>query len=183
MDEKKKGKKKVLHWVLLIGIACVLAFIVLTIIMFPVIKGEVYYTKEGRVTVQNDEKNGIDGPIFPDNMDHEPPSCILVDICNEDIFEKGYYEYYFEFFTDGVCYIGSTNEPESDIEWKVYISDVKLSEEEIYALEGTEPIAVNKGEADIERGQWIYILCNVNSKTSDTPSSSNFSIITYRGYA
>ena len=183
MDEKKNTKKKILHWVLLIAIACVLALIVLLILMLPIIKGDVYYTKEGRQTRQAMEEDIPNTPKFPDDPEAEPPTCILVELKNEDIFDKGYYEYYFDIFTSGVAYIGSNNDPGSDIEWKVYISDIKLTEKEIYALEENEPVAINKGEVEIERGQWIYVLCNVNAQTAQSPSDSMFGITSFRSYA
>ena len=179
MDEKKGVKKKILHWVLLIAIACVSAFIVLTILMLPAIRGDVVYTKDGIQTKPSKEKKI---PKSSKGVKEEPPIWILVDLTNEDIFEKGYYELYFDTFTSGVADIASNNEPESGIEWKVYISDIQLTEEEIYALEETEPVAINKGTAEIVRGQWIYVLCNINSNTSESPSNSFFGITSTRDY-
>lgn len=180
MDKKKRIIKKILHWVFLVAIACVLGLIVLCILMLPVIKGDVFYTKEGRQTRQSKQEGILH---FSDKMDHEPPTSILVELRNEDIFEKGYYEYEYTVFSSGVAYIVSENDSESGTEWKVYISDTRLSEEEIYALEETEPVAINKGETRITRGQWIYILCNVNSQTSEAPSASMISIYCIRNYA
>lgn len=179
-DENKSIKKKVLRWLLLVAIACVLGVAVLLIIMIPVLKGDVYYDKDGRHTKA---EKVTDFPPFPDGSDHEPPTAILAELSNADIFEKGYFEYCFDIFSTGVTYIGSNNEPASGIEWKVYISDIRLSEEEIYALEETEPAAVNAGTIKITHGQWIYVLCNINASTADAPSESTFSITSIRGYA
>ncbi len=180
MNEKKSIKKKILHWLFLVLIACVLALAVLFVLMLPIIKGDVYYDENGRHTKEETTHNV---PKMSKNMDHEPPTSILVELTNEDIFEKGYYEYYFDVFSSGYVQISSKNAPESGIEWKVYISDIELSEEEIYELEGTEPVAINNGETEAERGQWFYILCNINSQTSEAPSNSMFGMTSMRSYA
>lgn len=184
MKDKKSAIKKILHVLVLVGTACVLASAVLLILMTPFIKGKVYYTKEGlqKSEAKQEEDNSKAGNL-PKDLIEEPPMLILFEIRNEDIFEKGYYEHYVDIPLPNLATIGSNNEPDSNIEWKVYISDTQLAEDEIYALEDMEPVAVNKGEAEIKQGQWIYVLCNINSQTSDKPSDSMFSIGSFRDYA
>lgn len=174
--------KKVLRYVLAAIAVCVLALFAIAIVVIPIVKKKEYLYQGKSQTKQIEEEDIPDIPDFPQNVEEEPPVCLIVELKNEDIFEKGYYEHYFDTFTSGVVDIGSNNDPESDIEWKVYISDIKLTEDEIYALEGTNPVAVNKGKTQIVRGQWVYILCNINSQTSEAPSDSMFSIVSIRDY-
>lgn len=171
------GRKKTVLKVLLIIFACVLVILIITPTLLKT------YMKNGGQMEKTEKEDIPDTPDLPVALEEEPPMCFLVELKNEDIFEKGYYEYYFSVFTSGILYIGSDSDPETDIEWKVYVSDTELSEEEIYALDEEEPLAVNKGEIEVERGKWIYILCNINAKTSDEPSDSMFNIISYRDYA
>lgn len=188
--EQKDTKRKIVRWIKLVAIACVLSLVLLAVIMYTVMeetKREAgpELNKKAEKTISKKSKivDGKIGPNLPDDIEHEPPTGILVDIMNEDIFETGYYAYHFDIFSSAVAYINSDNDAESDTEWKIYVSDKELTEAEIYALEDTEPAIVNTGEVNIYSDQWIYILCNINSKTATAPSGSHINITCMRDYA
>lgn len=119
----------------------------------------------------------------PDYYDNVPPTGMGFDLSNEDVFETGYYHVMFDTFSSAVIYFESNNEQDSDIEWAVYITDHELNDEEIDELLNQEPIAINEGSADINAEQWIYVFCNINSKTSASPTNSTFKLYSLRDYA
>ena len=121
-------------------------------------------------------------PDMPANMEHEPPQGMRFDISNEDVFEKGYYAVQYNSFTSAYFFCSSTNESGSDIEWSVYLSDKELSEDEIKELSKTDPLAVNEGSDVIYEGQWIYVLCSINTETASAPVDSTFHLSSYRAY-
>lgn len=69
------------------------------------------------------------------------------------------------------------------IYWSVYIVDEELSIEEIDNLSTQNPVAINEGSARVNGGQWIYVLCNINSKTTSEASNSTFRFYSFRDYA
>lgn len=134
-------------------------------------------------TTKSTKSSNFKAPDFPDNIDHEPPQGEGFDITNEDIFEKGYYAFQFDSFSDAYIFWGMKNNSDVDIEWSVYRVDKELSEDEIKELAKTEPLAINEGSDSISEGQWIYVLCNINKETASAPVDSTFYLSSYRGYA
>jgi len=122
-------------------------------------------------------------PDMPDNMDHEPPAGMGFDISNEDIFEKGYYAVQYDTFSGAYFSWSSTNNSDSDIEWSVYVSDEKLTEDEIKELSKTKSLGVNEGSDAVAEGQWIIVICNINKETADAPVDSTFHLSSFRDYA
>ncbi|MGN0325901.1 MAG: hypothetical protein ACI4DW_06300 [Lachnospiraceae bacterium] len=120
---------------------------------------------------------------LPDDMDHEPPAGLGIDLSNEEIFETGYYCIQYDSFEEANIFFESNNEKDADIEWSVYIVDEELSIEEIGDLSTQDPVAINEGSARVNGGQWIYVLCNINSKTASEPSNSTFRFYSFRNYA
>lgn len=129
------------------------------------------------------KSSNFKAPDFPDDIDHEPPQGEGFDITNEDIFEKGYYAFQFDSFSDAYIFWGIKNNSDVDIEWSVYRVDKELSEDEIKKLAKTEPLAINEGSDSIFEGQWIYVICNINKETASAPVDSTFYLSSYRGYA
>ena len=129
------------------------------------------------------KSSNFKAPDFPDDIEHEPPQGEGFDITNEDIFEKGYYAFQFDSFSDAYIFWGMKNNSDVDIEWSVYRVDNELSEDEIKELAKTEPLAINEGSDSISEGQWIYVLCNINKETASAPVDSTFYLSSYRGYA
>ena len=129
------------------------------------------------------KSSNFKAPDLPDDIDHEPPQGMGFDISNEDIFEKGYYAVQFDTFTSAYFSWSSEDNSGSDIEWSVYLSDKKLSEDEIKELAKTKPLAVNEGSDAIYEGQWIYVLCNINKETASAPVDSTFHLSSFRDYA
>ena len=72
---------------------------------------------------------------------------------------------------------------DSDIEWSVYVSDEKLTENEIKELSKTKSLGVNEGSDEVARGQWIIVICNINKETADAPVDSTFHLYSFRDYA
>ena len=122
-------------------------------------------------------------PDMPDDMDHEPPQGLTFDISNKDIFEKGYYAVQFNSFAGAYFSWSSKNNSGSDIEWRVYLSDKELPEDEIKELSKTKPLAVNEGSDSIREGQWIYVLCSINKETASAPVNATFHLSSFRDYA
>lgn len=122
-------------------------------------------------------------PNLPDDIEMEPPSGPSIDLTNADVFETGYYCMRYDTFDGAYLYISSTNVSDLSVEWKVYILDNEISEEEAEKLVDTqEPIAINDGSTHICEGQWIYVFCNINSKTASEPTDSSFNMYSMRDY-
>ena len=120
----------------------------------------------------------------PDDYGYgEPASGMGFIITNEDVFETGYYHVQYDTFYSAYVYFTSNNEADSDVEWRVYVVDHELDDEEIDELLTKEPIAINSGSADIYSGQWIYVFCSVNSKTAESPTNSTFEMYSFADYA
>lgn len=113
----------------------------------------------------------------------EPPAGLGFDISNEDIFDTGFYSIQYDTFDGAFIYFESNNEQDCDVEWYVYIVDDELDDSQIDELLTQEPIATNEGSASIESGQWIYVFCNINSKTAESPTNSTFNLYSFRDYA
>lgn len=113
----------------------------------------------------------------------EPPAGMGFDLANEDVFDTGFYHVQYDTFNSAFIYFESNNEPDSDVEWSVYIVDNELEDKELDELLTQEPIAINEGSADIQSGQWIYVFCNINSVTAKSPSDSTFKLYSFRDYA
>ena len=126
-------------------------------------------------------RDGFNVPPFPDGIEEEPPSGLGFTITNEEIFETGYYVMHYDLFGAGVFW-ETTGAEDSDIEWKVYFTDEELTDEGIEELSKTEPISVNDGSEWIKEGQWIYVICSVNSKTASEPEDSTFRLYSFRDY-
>ena len=119
----------------------------------------------------------------PEPIVHEPMEVPILHIENTDVFEKGYYEYFFDYEgEEDFFYQLSTKAVfermwDVDTDWKVYVSDRKIREEYIdYMFENTEPDLVNDGELDIHSGQWIYFYCDHNSSNSDKPNNAGYTV-------
>ena len=121
-------------------------------------------------------------PDLPDDVDCEPPAGLGIDLSNEEIFETGYYCIQYDSFDGANIFFESNNEKDSDVEWSVYIVDEELSIEEIDNLSTQNPVAINEGSTSVNGGQWIYVLCNINSKTASEPSNSSFRFYSFRDY-
>ena len=50
------------------------------------------------------KSSNFKAPDFPDDIEHEPPQGEGFDITNEDIFEKGYYAFQFDSFSDAYIF-------------------------------------------------------------------------------
>lgn len=133
--------------------------------------------------VASTRSSNFKAPDMPDNMEHEPPSGMGFDISNEDIFEKGYYAVQYDTFSGAYFSWSSKNNSGSDIEWSVYLSDKKLSEDEIKDLSKTKSLGVNEGSDAVREGQWIYVLCSINKETAPAPVDSTFHLSSFRDYA
>ncbi|SDJ09657.1 hypothetical protein SAMN04487760_102212 [Lachnospiraceae bacterium G41] len=114
---------------------------------------------------------------------YEPAEVALLQIENEDVFEKGYYEYFFDYEGEGDKFYQLSTKAvfqrmwDTDTEWKVYVSDRKIHKKYIdYLLEDIEPDLINDGELEIHSGQWIYLYCEHNSSNSDEPNKSGYTI-------
>lgn len=148
-------------------------------------------TKGDSDTVQPaNESKSVDFPdltqsvsnVKTDEVEPEPPVSLGFEITNEDVFEKGYYSTQYNDFSSADIYFESNNEPDSDIEWRVYITDEEVGPDEMEELLSQQPVAVNSGSSHIVNGQWIYIICNINSETADEPAESSFSSYSVRDY-
>ena len=98
------------------------------------------------------------------------PAGFLIQVSGEDVFEKGY---------KGEKFTGTTTvnfafktAPEDNAVWSVYIADDELSDEEAQKLKNIDPVLTGEGKLDVKYGQWIYIFCDVNSKTAEEPSKT-----------
>jgi hypothetical protein len=138
---------------------------------------------QGSTSAASTRSSNYKAPDFPDDIDHEPPQGMGIDISNEDIFEKGYYAVQYDSFSGAYFFWSSKNNSGSDIEWSVYLSDKELSEDEIKELSKTESLGVNEGSNAINEGQWIYVLCSVNKETASAPVDSTFHLSSFRDYA
>ena len=134
-------------------------------------------------TAASTRSSNFKAPDFPENMEHEPPQGMGFDISNEDIFEKGYYAVQYDTFSGAYFSWSSTNNSDSDIEWSVYVSDEKLTEDEIKELSKTKSLGVNEGSDAVAEGQWIIVICNINKETADAPVDSTFHLSSFRDYA
>ena len=134
-------------------------------------------------TAKSTKSSNFKAPDMPDDLDHEPPQGMGFDISNEDIFEKGYYAVQYDSFTSAYFFWSSTNNSGSDIEWSVYVSDEKLTEDEIKELSKTKSLGVNEGSDAVAEGQWIIVICNINKETADAPVDSTFHLSSFRDYA
>ena len=121
----------------------------------------------------------------------EPRMIDILSVENEDVFEKGYYEFFFDYeydeYADINYQIDITGEFsrrwDFDTDWKIYVSDKKLNEHYIeYMIENKEPTLENEGRFDIHSGQWIYLYCEHNSLNYDEPNDAGYEIY-YAGYA
>ena len=137
-----------------------------------------------RDTKDNDGKAADN--IDKDFPEVEPEPAVIMDFSftNQEIFETGYYAYQFDNTTmeDANVYFHQNNVAGSDVEWKVYVVDNELTAEEVEQLAEQEPITIDQGATCIKTGQWIYVLCNINSKTADDPSDASFSACGYATY-
>lgn len=132
---------------------------------------------------QNSKGQNYQEPDYPDEIEAEPPSGLGFDLTNEDVFESGYFCIQYDTFSSADIFFESTNTTDSDVEWSVYIVDNELSSDGVEKMIDTqEPVAVNEGSAGINGGQWIYVFCNVNSKTASEPTNSSFKLYSFRDY-
>ena len=119
----------------------------------------------------------------PEPILHEPKEVSLLQIDNDDVFEKGYYEFFFDYEEEGEKYYQLITKAvfqrmwDTDTEWKIYVSERKIAESYlINYFESTEPTLINDGELEIHSGQWIYLYCEHNSSNSDEPNRSGYTI-------
>lgn len=119
----------------------------------------------------------------PEPMLHEPKEVSLLQIDNDDVFEKGYYEFFFDYEEEGgknyqlITKAVFRRMWDTDTEWKIYVSERKIAESYlINYFESTEPTLINDGELEIHSGQWIYLYCEHNSSNSDEPNRSGYTI-------
>ncbi len=138
------------------------------------------FTGCGNQNAAHSTNNGVID--LPDGVEEEPPAGMGFELTNEDVFETGYYYVQYDSFDGAKIFFESNNEPDSNIEWSVYIVDNELSAEEIEALPSQNQVAINEGSANISGGQWIYVLCNINSKTASSPINATFKLYSFRDY-
>jgi len=124
---------------------------------------------------------GSEQKVIPESEPEPEPPSFLTEVTGEDVYENGYYCE--EIYSRTTIYFTLISDSEDQAGWYIYLSDNELNDDEIEALQKTEPVLTGNGSVDATYGQWVYIFCDINAETAEEPTKDILSFSYMGDYA
>ena len=119
--------------------------------------GEDYAVK---VTADPNATNHLEGDLRPNGQD-------TYVIKSEDSFEGAGFTC---FIAGSSCrYTVDMDTDDGAVEWSIYLLDDKFTDPERFIPQAHEPALTESGYLTVEKGQYVYVCCSVNTFTAGAP--------------